>query len=249
LLKKNLSALVLNARDGSEVASMVEAGMKVVGVYSEHHDKFPGGAVPDTKAEIDALFAKALEENKEPLTQKDTVQQSEVHGPAEGGGEEDQPPHDQGPWDDELGGLGLELDKEIDRDGLGGLAGGLTGQILTCTPTEGLGEADVRPRGDLKASLMEAEQLSGKGDGIMADEGERQKMTERVEEKKPEEENEAVGEGIGERRGKPKQLYRAWQIRLRRRLQLRGQWARGGEKERQQVGKMWKTLRLQKLVG
>jgi hypothetical protein len=228
LLKKNLSALVLNARDGSEVASMVEAGMKVVGVYSEHHDKFPGGAVPDTKAEIDALFAKALEENKEPLTQKDTVQQSEVHGPAEGGGEEDQPPHDQGPWDDELGGLGLELDKEIDRDGLGGLAGGLTGQILTCTPTEGLGEADVRPRGDLKASLMEAEQLSGKGDGIMADEGERQKMTERVEEKKPEEEKDAVGEGIGEKEGETEAIVQGLADPTAEKITAEGTVGKGG---------------------
>jgi hypothetical protein len=69
LLKKNFSAVVLNARDGSEMALMVEAGMKVVGVYSQHHDKFPGGAVPDSKKEFDALVEAHLEEKKQLVTQ------------------------------------------------------------------------------------------------------------------------------------------------------------------------------------
>jgi hypothetical protein len=71
LLKKNYSAVVLNARDGSEVALMLEAGMRVVGVYSEHHDKFPGGVVPNTKQEIADAVKRSEAESQAPVVAGD----------------------------------------------------------------------------------------------------------------------------------------------------------------------------------
>jgi hypothetical protein len=86
LLKKNYSAVVLNARDGSEVALMVEAGMRVVGECSEHHDKFPGGVVPDTKQEIADAVRKNEAESQAPVVARDVAVESRVEGGKLGSG-------------------------------------------------------------------------------------------------------------------------------------------------------------------
>jgi hypothetical protein len=80
VVKKNYIAVVLNARDGSEVAMMVETGMRVVGVYSEHHDKFPGGVVPDTKQEIADAVRKNEAESQAPVVARDVAVESRVEG-------------------------------------------------------------------------------------------------------------------------------------------------------------------------
>jgi hypothetical protein len=86
LLKKNYSAVLLNARDGSEAALMLEAGMRVVGVYSEHHDKFPGGAVPDTKQEIADAVKRSEAESQGPVVARDVAVETRVEGGKLGSG-------------------------------------------------------------------------------------------------------------------------------------------------------------------
>jgi hypothetical protein len=86
LLKKNYSAVVLNARDGLEVALMLEARMRVLGVYSEHHDKFPGEVVPDTKQEIADAVKRSEAESQAPVVARDVAVESRVEGSKLGSG-------------------------------------------------------------------------------------------------------------------------------------------------------------------